>query len=122
MATHGKVPAALREFTRRPYHYSLMDAHLIEGVEGVAMYRQTKDGLPTPQFFEVMRLRWRNAHVVGDSEVAAGFRKPSSEDWGKYGWTFRTYSQAREKYEALCAELDQRVADAEASPDAESAD
>lgn len=110
MTATGNVPERLRYFRRRPYEYTLLAAHLVDGESGAALYRQTKTGLPTPQFFEVVKLRWRkpSTKVIDGKEVefAGGFRLPTSEEWGTYGWTFRTYAQANARYKALCDDID----------------
>jgi len=62
-----------------------------------AIYEQrTKDGRSI--FYEVWKIRRRPARVIGNTSMPAHETGPTSEQWGREGWTFYNLIMAREKY------------------------
>lgn len=52
-------------------------------------------------FYEVWKIRKRDARTWQGRYYPAGERIPSNNDWGKYGWTYYTISRARAKFDEL---------------------
>jgi hypothetical protein len=70
---------------------------LLEQSGQVCLVRRTMEG--RQEHFEVVVLQWRDAHTFPNGKVAAaGWRYPSSEHWGAYGWTYTDARMARERY------------------------
>lgn len=70
----------------------------VEETANFAIYHQTGET------HEVIRKRWR---PLSDKFNPGGFRRPSSEEWGAYGWTCHGIERARKRaqhQESLLAE------------------
>ena len=52
-------------------------------------------------FYEVWKIRKRDARIWQGRSFPAGERGPSTNEWGKYGWTFFTMVRARAKFDEL---------------------
>jgi len=65
----------------------------------IAIYRQTKAGLPPA--FEVVTIRRREASVAFGKEFPAAEYYPRNEDWGNYGFSYRTLEEAERKFKQL---------------------
>ena len=63
----------------------------------VGTYRHS----PTLHTYEVHLLRWANSHPKSVDAGAMILTAPSTEDWGKYGWTFMTLEDAQRKFDTL---------------------
>jgi len=58
---------------------------------------------PRPEnvHYEVVIIREGKAHTIAGKDFPAKEYYPSSEEWGRYGWTYRDEDQARAKFGAL---------------------
>ena len=74
----------------------------LKRVGNVAIYRQTK-GKQTPAF-EVVIIRTREASVAFGKEFPATEYYPRNEEWGTYGFTYRTLEEAGRKLMQLTRE------------------
>lgn len=72
---------------------------LIKRVENFAIYEQSGNGMAELRY-ELCRVRSHNGRTIGTSIVAPSEYLPSSEEWGRNGWTCWTLPQA----ESLLAE------------------
>lgn len=71
---------------------------LVERRGVIAVVRRSKGTLPA--HFEVVRLRvMKPTRFIADPYE----KYPSSEDWGTYGFTYRTIEEARERVGKLAA-------------------
>lgn len=68
-------------------------------IGNVAIYEQTKKG-QSPAY-EVVILRMREARIAFGMELPECEHYPSSEEWGTYGWTYRSLSEAERKFKEL---------------------
>jgi hypothetical protein len=70
---------------------------LIEQSGPVCLVRRSKGD--RQEHFEVVVLRWGREHTWPDGRItSAGWRYPSSEQWGAYGWTYTDARMARKHY------------------------
>lgn len=53
------------------------------------------------EHYEVVRIRAYGAAEVGGRHIPAGERYPSSEEWGRMGWTCATLPDAQAKLASL---------------------
>ena len=69
----------------------------LERTDKAAIYKQVwgKDGSPA---YEVIAIRVRQPDALFP-EIREEY--PSSEKWGKLGWTYTDYEKAREKFKTL---------------------
>lgn len=75
------------------------DGFTLEQVERndyAAIYRQTKDAIEAYEVIRVKRLPKHEKYELPPREAY-----PTSEDWGDFGWTYRTIEQARAKFADL---------------------
>lgn len=82
----------------------------IERNGDVAIFEQTKE--PGIRAFEVVRIRTAPPHPK-DPRLDGADRVesyPSSEHWGRYGWTYTTEEDARKKFAALCEATEKKGA------------
>ena len=72
-------------FTKPGFRY-----RLIERIADVAIYEQRfiSGGLAA---YEVVRIRVREERRIGNSVIEAGEYLPSSEEWGRHGWTYSDF-------------------------------
>jgi hypothetical protein len=52
-------------------------------------------------FYEVWKIRTQPAKQRGDIFYPAQERRPSTIDWGKFGWTYYTLQEARKRYDLI---------------------
>lgn len=78
------------------------DYRQIERKGDVAMFEQTKHGL-SGKWFEVVIVQRHDAYEIGGVMVAAAETMPSTSQWGKKGFTFRTQEAAERKFQQLSA-------------------
>jgi hypothetical protein len=71
----------------------------VKRVGDIAIYKQTK-ARRSPAF-EVVTIRRREASVAFGKEFPATEYYPHNEDWGTYGFTYRTLDEAERKFEEL---------------------
>ena len=57
--------------------------------------------------FEVIRIRRLEAHSFKGKEYPTTEIYPRSEEWGKYGWTYRTLAEANRKFARLIEESEE---------------
>jgi hypothetical protein len=67
----------------------------------VAIYKQSKRKQPAG--YEVVVLRPYEAWTSFGKDFPAGEQYPKSEDWGTYGFTYRTIEAAERKFRELTA-------------------
>jgi hypothetical protein len=77
---------------------------LIKRVGDIAIYSQSKNGLPDA--YEVVRIQKHEAFTAFGKDFPAGESYPSSNQWGDEGWTYTTLPAAERKFSALLARLD----------------
>jgi hypothetical protein len=65
----------------------------------VAIYKQTKRRQPPA--YEVVLFREHEAYTAFGKEISAGECYPSSEQWGLYGFTYRSIEEAERKFVEL---------------------
>ena len=97
------------QFKKHEWHY---EQEVREG--DIAIYRRwkvysrptaDKDG-PGAVHYEVIRVGWQDAYIDNRRiQHEAGELYPTSREWGKKGWTFKTLPEAMEKYNTLKARL-----------------
>jgi hypothetical protein len=73
----------------------------------VALFEKSKDG--SPPSFEVVRVQRRKARRAFGKVLPASEVMPSSERWGRDGWTFCDLASAQGKFREL-AEAQERPA------------
>jgi hypothetical protein len=72
----------------------------------VAIYQQTRKGRsPAFSSYEVVILRPYKAWESFGRFFPAGERYPKSEDWGLYGFTYRTIEEAERKFAELTGKV-----------------
>lgn len=62
----------------------------------VAIYSQRRPGADEPAAWEVVHLRESKAHPR-DANQESIERYPGAEEWGKRGWTYLTFQEAKGK-------------------------
>lgn len=76
------------------------DYLLIERQRNAAIYRQTK--LPALwECYEVGKIRQNPAREAFGVQIEAAESWPSSEEWGRNGWTYRHLSAAKKRLGSL---------------------
>ena len=68
----------------------------------IAMFEQTKPGL-SGKWFEVVVVQRHDGYEKGDVKIEAAETMPSTSQWGKKGFTFRTQEAAERKFQQLSA-------------------
>jgi len=86
-APHARL---LGEFGHRGFTFTQL-----KRVGAVAIYQQTKNG-QTPAF-EVVVVRKREASFIFGKELPATEYYPRNEEWGAYGFTYRSFEDALTK-------------------------
>lgn len=66
----------------------------------VAIFEQTKPGI-VGQWFEVIIVQRHDGYELGGKTVEPAESMPSSSQWGKKGFTFRTQEEAERKFQQL---------------------
>jgi hypothetical protein len=77
---------------------------LIERVQDIAIYEQTRRGAGLASAYEVMRVQRhkQDQHLPSGRIIPAGTEHlPSTSDWGVQAWTLRTLPDACSKVAAL---------------------
>jgi hypothetical protein len=78
------------------------DYRQIERKGDIAMFEQTKPGL-SGKWFEVVVVQRHDGYELGGKPVEPAESMPSSSQWGKKGFTFRTQEAAERKFQQLSA-------------------
>lgn len=55
--------------------------------------------------WEVVKIRVHPERLLQERRIEAGEAYPSSEQWGKRGWTYKSLENARAKFEELTKSL-----------------
>jgi hypothetical protein len=85
-------------FTRDRYRHELL-----ERAGDVCLVERTNQ-LTDSVHWEVVVLRPDPARPgPGGTQLPAGERYPSGNDWGRFGWTYTTLPEARQKWAEVCA-------------------
>jgi len=87
------------EFDRKGWHFKQLKR---EGM--LAIYLRTKpsmDGQSTIESYEVIEIRIEKEKVRFERIVPEHERYPGDEEWGKYGWPYRSFKDAITKLKAL---------------------
>ena len=72
---------------------------LLRRVGDIAIYSQSKNGLPDA--YEVIRIQKHEAHSAFGKDFPAGESYPSSSQWGDEAWTYTTLAEAERKLSTL---------------------
>lgn len=67
----------------------------------VCVYARFRRPTPENVHYEVVIIREGKAHTIAGKDFPAKEYHPSSEEWGRYGWTYRDEDQAHAKFGAL---------------------
>lgn len=86
------------EYTRRTFAY-----RLVERVGKWAIYSQRHTSQEEPRWWELCRIRTREARQTPKFAVQAGEFLPSDGEWGRQGWTFLTLADARRRRDQIIA-------------------
>lgn len=86
-------------FSRWGFSHALVEHELApDGKSVVALYSKTRNGIT---HYEVVRARFRKARDVNGVRYPSGFKLPSSERWGRDGFSFRRAEEAKNRYDKL---------------------
>lgn len=88
---------APKQFTRDGYIFAEVWRQA-----NVAIYSQTREGARAPAAWELVKLRVVKAHPK-DVDQSPKENYPSSEEWGKRGWTFLTLAEPQDRATRLLA-------------------
>jgi hypothetical protein len=92
-------------FTKRGFRHELVAR---QGL--ICLVRRTRiypDGDTGPSHFEVVKLRQNAERIAPNGTLLpAAEACPSSESWGRNGWTYNTEARALYKYRLLVRRLD----------------
>jgi hypothetical protein len=80
------------------FRHSSFTLTQLKRVRAVAIYKQTKSEQAT---FEVVIIRRREASFAFGKDFPATEYYPHNEDWGTYGFTYRTLEEALAKFTEL---------------------
>lgn len=97
-------------FRRDGYDYELLHHRTFHHLGWVyAIYAQSRDSVV--HAWEVVRARFQRERTTPMGVVYPdGYKLPSSERWGKDGWTTTSLATAEELFNALVAEAEQKKA------------
>lgn len=76
------------------------DHHQITREGDIAIFRRRRTG-GQHEHYEVVRIREHGERVMGGVTIPAGEHYPSSEKWGKDGWTYTSFPEAQAKLATL---------------------
>jgi hypothetical protein len=80
------------------FRHSGFEHTQLKRVGDVAVYRQSKAGLPA---YEVVLIQTHEAYTAFGKDIPAGEFYPSSRQWGTCGFTFSTIEGAERKFREL---------------------
>lgn len=81
------------------YSYNGFDYKLHKSKGNVALYSQSLKGIFLG--YEVVKAKYRKAQKIFGKEYPAGYYMPKDEDWGEYGWTYKSSQRAEDKFKEL---------------------
>jgi hypothetical protein len=100
-ATSGTDPQVYRPLPES-FRAKGWDFRQIDRIGDVALFEKTHTEVACPSY-EVVIVQRHGARVIAGREIPAAEAMPSTEMWGRAGWTLTTENTAREKFTALVA-------------------
>jgi hypothetical protein len=85
---------------RTNFKYKGFDFTQIDRIGDVALFEQSKVGL-SRTWHEVVIVQRHGDYEVSGVKIEAAETMPSSSAWGKFGWTYRSPTAARTRFDEL---------------------